>query len=119
MKRTMAPRVDITQERIAELRRCSLGLSRGLMKVAPRELEELCGLALSTFNDFGTSGADLDEELCGIDDELERAGFEPGNTVRAIRILAAQAKRLALVTCPRCRRTTKRAKKPKRKGKKR
>ncbi len=98
---------------------------RGLRNNNPLNLSYLQGQPGVTGSDgrFGTyanltDGGDLDEELCQIDDALEQAGFEPGNSVRAIRMLAAQAKRRALVTCPKCLRTTKRAK-PKRKGKKR
>jgi len=89
----MAPRVEINMARIAELRSYARGVGRGFIGVSAGELEELCALALTTFNGFGTSGADLDEELCTIDDMLERAGFDPTRgTSRALRKLVRMAR---------------------------
>lgn len=106
--RTGAPRLQhLDYERIRKMAAAEPLLQ---VVVAGFELRELANLALTTFNDFGTSGAELDEELCQIDDALERAGFEPGNTKRSIRLLVAQAKRRAVVTCDRCLRTTARKK---------
>ncbi len=88
-------------ERIAELRRIALAQTLPV-RVPASELQEICSLALSTFNDSGTSGADLDAELNAIDDALELAGYEPGNTIRAIANLCRRAvraeNRLALLT---------------------
>jgi hypothetical protein len=66
---------------------------RGRITLWGTEARDVLTLALSTFSDAGTTGASLDEELCSIDEVLEKAGYEPGNAVGAIAALARRAKR--------------------------
>lgn len=118
--RTGAPRVDLARDSIAELLHKAEHHENRYFPLATTTARAVLALALSTFNDAGTSGADLDEELCQIDDLLEGAGFElgRGGTVAAIKVLIGQARRRALMTCKRCLRTTKRPK-PKKPAKQR
>lgn len=66
----------------------------GSITLSDDAARDVLKLALSTYNDAGTSAAELDAELVRIDAELEAAGYEPEKgTAVAIRRLALRAKR--------------------------
>lgn len=67
-------RPEITREKVVSVLR-SVERS-GCFDLSAGETRDILLLALDTFNDTGTSGAELDEELCHIDSVLRKAGYD-------------------------------------------